>query len=232
MCPSNPLQPALSRFRRGGRRSAAGRIDAVPDPSPPESRAGTPAQPGPDGRPRCPWALSQPDLRDYHDQEWGDPVHGETALFERISLEAFQSGLSWLTILRRREGFRAAFDGFDPEAVAAYDEDRAAALLADTRIIRNRAKVHATIGNARAVLVLRERGGLDELVWSHRPEVSPAPRVVEDVPTTSTASRELARDLKRHGLTFVGPTTAHALMEACGLVDTHLLGCFRRGSAS
>ena len=194
-----------------------------------ESPARTPVAAGPDGLPRCPWALTQPDLMAYHDEEWGLAVHGETALFERLTLEAFQSGLSWLTILRRREGFRAAFDGFDADLVAAYDDRRVEVLLADERIIRNRAKVEASIRNARAVVGLRDRGGLDELIWSHRPDESPQPETVEEVPATSAASKELATVLKARGLSFVGPTTAHALMEACGLIDTHLTGCFRRG---
>lgn len=201
---------------------------APPDPG----RAGTRAVVGPDGVARCVWGEMPADLREYHDTEWGLEVRGETALFERLTLEAFQSGLSWLTILRRREGFRAAFDDFDVERIAAYDDQRVAALLTDTRIIRNRAKVDATVRNARAALDLRAADGddaLDRLIWSHRPEVSPRPATMEEVPTTSAASVALARALKSRGFSFVGPTTAHALMEACGLVDTHLTGCFRRG---
>ena len=193
---------------------------------------GTPAVMGPDGRARCPWGSAPSDLQRYHDEEWGLEVRGETALFERLTLEAFQSGLSWLTILRRREGFREAFDGFDVDRIAAYDDGRAQALLADTRIIRNRAKVAATISNARAAVALRESDGpdaLDRLIWSHRPETSPRPQTVEEVPTTSVESAALAKHLKARGFSFVGPTTAHALMEACGLIDTHLTGCFRRG---
>ncbi len=174
---------------------------------------------------RCPWALGAPDYAAYHDEEWGRPVHGEAALFERITLEAFQSGLSWLTILRRREGFRAAFAGFDADAVAAYDDEDRARLLADARIIRNRSKVEAAITNARAVVALRDHGGLDALVWSHAPAEHRRPRTIEEVPTRTPESLALARSLRTAGLTFVGPTTMYAAMQACGLVNDHLLGC-------
>ncbi len=195
----------------------------------PAQPAGSPAVAGEDGRPRCPWALSHPALTEYHDREWGVVVRGEQALFERVTLEAFQSGLSWLTILLRRPGFRSAFDGFDVDLVAGYDEARVAHLLTDSGIIRNRAKVRATVANARAVVALRHHGGLDALVWAHRPDASPAPRTTVEVPTRSGESAALAAALKGEGLSFVGPTTAHALMEATGLLDTHLAGCFRRG---
>jgi DNA-3-methyladenine glycosylase I len=185
---------------------------------------------GDDGLARCPWAVKEP-LRAYHDTEWGVPVHDEAALFERISLEAFQSGLSWLTILNKREAFREAFAGFDPGAVAAFGPADVKRLMADAGIVRNRAKVDATLNNARATVALREQGGLDRLVWSHRPEDLPEPGTTDDVPTVSDESRALAKDLKAHGFAFVGPTTAHALMEAIGVVDTHLLGCHRRGAA-
>src|SRR5690606_6975101 len=168
-------------------------------------------------------------MRDYHDTEWGLPVHGEAAHFERLTLEAFQSGLSWATILAKRPAFREAFDGFDVEAVAAYDDAKRAALMADARIVRNRAKVEAAITNARATLALRTDGGLEALLHAHRPVEQPAPSTVAEVPTTSTASIALSKELKRRGFTFVGPTTMHALMEAIGLVDTHLVGCHRRG---
>lgn len=184
-----------------------------------------------DGRARCPWAATNPALRAYHDEEWGLPVHGERALFERLTLEGFQSGLSWLTILTKREAFRAAFAGFDPEAVAAFTDADAARLMQDARIVRNRAKIAAARTNAAATIALREHGGLDAVIWAHRPDVTPAPRTAAEVPTVSDASRALAKDLKRRGFAFVGPTTAHALMEACGLIDTHLLGCHRRGVA-
>jgi DNA-3-methyladenine glycosylase I len=166
----------------------------------------------------------------YHDDEWGRPVHGETALFERLSLEAFQSGLSWAVILRKREGFRRAFAGFDPDTVAGFGPTGAARLLADPGIVRNRAKIEAVIANAAAVVALRERGGLDALVWSHAPDVAgPAPVTPADVPAVTAESTELARALKAAGLRFVGPTTAYAAMQACGLVDDHLAGCPARG---
>ncbi len=182
---------------------------------------------GPDGRPRCGWGASAPDYLTYHDQEWGRPVHGEQALFERLTLEAFQSGLSWLTILRRREGFRRAFAGFDVATVAGFGPAERDRLLADPGIIRNRAKIEATLGNARAVLALRERleGGLERLVWSHVPAARPRPRGPAEVPARTPESAALAADLRRHGLVFVGPTTAYATMQACGLVDDHLAGC-------
>lgn len=184
---------------------------------------------GDDGLARCPWALHEP-LRTYHDEEWGLPVHEEAALFERISLEAFQSGLSWLTILNKREAFRAAFAGFDPDAVAAFGAADVSRLMADASIVRNRAKVDATVKNARATVALRDGGGLDRLVWSHRPAHGPEPRTTEEVPTVSDESKTLATGLKDRGFAFVGPTTAHALMEAIGMVDTHLAGCHRRGA--
>ncbi|MDX2642728.1 DNA-3-methyladenine glycosylase I [Streptomyces sp. PA03-1a] len=187
---------------------------------------------GPDGLARCPWGLSTDDYVEYHDTEWGRPVHGEAALFERLCLEAFQSGLSWITILRRREGFRKAFAGFSPEAVAAFTDDDRERLLADTGIIRNRAKIDASIGNAQATLALREahEGGLDALVWSYAPDPAgrPAPRTVADVPAVTAESTALAKDLKKRGFRFVGPTTAYALMQACGLVDDHLADCCAR----
>jgi DNA-3-methyladenine glycosylase I len=185
---------------------------------------------GEDGVARCPWGLSSPDYVAYHDQEWGVPVHGDDALFERICLEAFQSGLSWITILRRREGFRAAFKGFAIDAVADFtdvDRDR---LLADPGIIRNRAKVDAAIANAAAARELREGQGLDALVWSFAPApgTRPAPRTTSDVPATTPESTALAKALKSHGFRFVGPTTAYALMQACGLVNDHLADCAAR----
>lgn len=186
---------------------------------------------GDDGLARCPWATTHPLNLAYHDAEWGLPVRGEQALFERISLEAFQSGLSWLTILAKRPAFRAAFAGFDPERVAAFGDDDVARLLGDAAIVRNRAKILAARTNARATIALRAHGGLDALIWSHRPTApAPAPHTVADVPTRSPASAALAADLRAHGFVFVGPTTAHALMEAIGLIDTHLAGCHRRGA--
>lgn len=184
---------------------------------------------GTDGLARCAWAGSSPDYLDYHDREWGVPVHGEKALYERITLEAFQSGLAWITILRKREAFRAAFAGFDPEAVAAFDDSDRERLMADAGIVRNRLKVDAAIANARAVLGLREQGGLEDLVWSHRPERHTPPRSTAELRATSPESVALAKALKKAGFAFVGPTTMYAAMQACGLVDDHLLGCHRAG---
>lgn len=186
---------------------------------------------GADGVARCAWAGSTPDYLDYHDTEWGVPVHGERALYERLTLEAFQSGLAWITILRKREGFRAAFAGFDPEVVARFDDDDRARLMADTGIVRNRLKVDAAITNAGAVLALREAGGLDELVWSHAPEHHVPPQTTADFRATSPESVALAKALKKAGFVFVGPTTMYAAMQACGLVDDHLAGCHRAGGA-
>ncbi|KIZ17078.1 DNA-3-methyladenine glycosylase I [Streptomyces natalensis] len=184
---------------------------------------------GEDGLGRCVWAVSHPLNQQYHDAEWGLPVRGEQALFERISLEAFQSGLSWLTILAKRPAFRTAFDAFDPEAVAAYTDGDVARLMADAGIVRNRAKIEAARGNARAVLELRRHGGLDRLIWSHKPCRTPVPRTVSEVPTQTVESKALAAELRSYGFRFVGPTTSYALMEAIGMVDTHLVGCHRRG---
>ena len=185
------------------------------------------AQPGPDGRDRCPWALSAPDYLAYHDDEWGRPVHGDDRLFERLSLEAFQAGLSWLTILRKRPAFQAAFAGFSVLAVAAYDEADVARLLADAGIVRNAAKIRATVANARAAAALPE--GLDALLWSFAPDGDrPAPVTLADVPASSPESTAMAVALRRRGFRFVGPTTAYALMQATGMVDDHLAGCWRR----
>ncbi len=184
---------------------------------------------GPDGLSRCPWALSAPDYLAYHDEEWGRPVHGDDALFERLSLEAFQSGLSWITILRRRPGFRAAFAGFRIADVAEFTDADRERLLTDTGIIRNRAKIDATLANAR-VLAGWEPGELDALIWSHAPESAarPAPRTLADVPAVTEESTALSKTLKKRGLRFVGPTTAYALMQACGLVNDHLQTCAAR----
>ena len=196
---------------------------------------------GEDGLARCSWGAGA-GYRAYHDEEWGRALHGDTALYERLSLEAFQSGLSWLTILRKREAFRTAFDGFVPETVAAYGDAEVARLLADAGIVRNRAKVAATIANARTLTALRARdgdGALDRLIWSFAADVTdaigetdaidvPAPRRLADVPAITPASTALARSLKRVGFVFIGPTTAYALMQACGLVNDHLVGCHAR----
>ena len=188
---------------------------------------------GDDGLARPVWASVDPMLRDYYDTEWGMPVRDERGMFERLSLEAFQSGLSWATILRKRPAFRAAFGRFDPEVVAGYGDDDVERLMGDAGIVRNRAKVLATITNARATLALRDDadGDLAAYVWSFRPAGSPRPRTPAEVPTTSPESVALSRALKRRGFVFVGPTTMYALMEAVGIVDTHLLGSHRRGSS-
>ena len=186
---------------------------------------------GEDGLARPAWAATDPLLREYYDTEWGMPVRDERGMFERISLEAFQSGLSWATILRKRPAFRAAFDGFDPDLVAAYDERDVERLMADAGIVRNRRKVEATLTNARATVALRAEGGLVDLVWSFRPAVTPAPASYDEVPTRSAESLALSKALRAKGFTFVGPTTMYALMEAVGIVDTHLLDSHRRGSS-
>lgn len=179
---------------------------------------------------RASWAAGDPLLTRYYDTEWGMPVYDEAGVYERLSLECFQAGLSWLTVLRKREAFREVFAGFDPEAVARFDEDDVARLLGDARIIRNRSKVEATVSNARAALRLREQGtDLAQLAWSSMPERSPAPRSPREVPSASEESVALAKLLKRHGFRFVGPTTVYALMTAIGIVDAHLVTSHRRG---
>jgi DNA-3-methyladenine glycosylase I len=178
---------------------------------------------------RCWWALSSDEYIAYHDDEWGVPVHGETPLYERLTLEAFQSGLSWLTILRKREAFRAAFAGFDAETVAAFGEADFERLMADSSIVRNRLKIRAAVTNAQAVVRLREQGGLDALFWSFAPVGRRQPRTSADVPATTVESIALAKALKPNGFVFLGPTTLYAAMQACGLVDDHLAGCLRAG---
>ena len=186
---------------------------------------------GDDGLARPAWAATDPLLRAYYDTEWGMPVRDERGLFERLSLEAFQSGLSWATILRKRPAFRAAFDDFDPDVVAGYDEHDVARLMADAGIVRNLRKIEATITNARATVALRDEGGLVDLVWSFQPETTPAPTSYADLQSTSTESRALAKALRAKGFVFVGPTTMFALMEAVGIIDTHLVDSHRRGSS-
>jgi DNA-3-methyladenine glycosylase I len=184
-----------------------------------------------DGLKRPPWAVNNALLREYYDSEWGMPVRDERGLFERISLEAFQSGLSWLIILQKREAFRKAFRHFDPDVVAKFGARDVDRLLADAGIIRNKAKIEATINNARAVIELRKDGGLVEFVWSFKPAVTPAPRTIADIPTSSEESIALSKALRKRGFKFVGPTTMFALMEAAGIVDTHLVDSHRRGSS-
>ena len=231
----------------------------------PPADPGSPAPPAPpppghvavgaDGRARAPWAARDPLLREYYDAEWGLPVTDEPGLFERLVLEAFQSGLSWRTVLVKRPRFREVFAGFDPDAVAAFGDAEVEALLADPGIIRNRRKIEAAVANARAVVGMRGRRfaplhpdspgagpawrgagdrpatGLPGLVWAHQPSVTPRPQTDAEVPSTSGQSRALATALRAHGCRFVGPTTCFALLEATGVVDTHLLGSWRRGAS-
>jgi DNA-3-methyladenine glycosylase I len=187
---------------------------------------------GADGRPRCGWAGATEIYLGYHDDEWGVPQRDEVRLFEKLCLEAFQSGLSWLTILRKREAFRSAFAGFVPEQVARFGPADVERLMADVGIVRNRAKVDAAIANARATLELPE--GLPALLWSFAPDPAtrPRPRTFADLPPTSPESTAMAKELRRRGFRFVGPTTAYALMQACGLVDDHLVGCWRAAPVS
>jgi DNA-3-methyladenine glycosylase I len=177
---------------------------------------------------KCAWATSAPEYVAYHDEEWGRPVRDDQGLYERLCLEAFQSGLSWLTILRKREGFRAAFKDFDLETVAAFGPADVERLLADPEIVRNRMKINAAIHNARAALALPE--GLATLIWRYADPSAPAPLTMQDVPAITDGSKALAKDLKKNGFTFVGPTTAYALMQACGLVNDHLATCPSRDS--
>jgi DNA-3-methyladenine glycosylase I len=187
---------------------------------------------GDDGLARCPWGAGSEVYRAYHDTEWGVPVHGEAAYLERLTLEAFQSGLSWLTILNKREAFREVFAGFDADVVAAYDEAAFERLMGDPRIVRNRLKVRAAITNAGATVGLRATGGLEEFVRSFTPSEPPAPESTDQIPSVSPESAALSKALKKQGFVFVGPTTMYALMQAIGIVDDHLVGCHRRGCAS
>jgi len=188
---------------------------------------------GADGVRRCFWGASTPDYAAYHDDEWGRPVVDDIRLFEKISLEGFQSGLSWLTILRKREGFRAAFAGFEPSRVARFGDRDIARLLADSGIVRHRGKIEATIANARATLAVQDaRGSLAALVWSCEPRRRAAPRAIADIPSSSPESVALSKALKSFGFRFVGPTTAYAAMQAMGVVNDHLVGCAARGPCS
>jgi DNA-3-methyladenine glycosylase I len=187
---------------------------------------------GDDGAARCPWGAAPDVYRAYHDEEWGRPLHGERALFELLTLETFQSGLSWLTVLRKRPAFKAAFDGFDPDVVAGYGEEDTARLLADAGIVRNRQKVAAAIANARAVVALREEGGLDAFVWSfadaardERPAPDWRPTALGDLPSSTPTSKAMAKAMRARGFAFVGPTVAYAFLESAGVVDDHLEGC-------
>ena len=199
--------------------------DATAEPR--ESARPTGPVAGPDGRLRCPWGLSAPEYVRYHDEEWGRPVHGEQVIFERLCLEAFQSGLSWLTILRKRENFRKAFAGFDIQQVAAFTDADAARLLADAGIVRNRAKINAAINNARAALEVSE--GISDLFWSYaETEPRPAPKTLTDLQAQTPQSKALAKELRKRGFVFTGPVTVYAAMQACGLVNDHLEACFAR----
>jgi DNA-3-methyladenine glycosylase I len=181
---------------------------------------------GPDGLLRCPWSLGVPEMLPYHDQEWGRPVREDAAMFERLCLEAFQSGLSWLTILRKRENFRLAFGGFDLATVAGFGQDDVSRLLADAGIVRNRAKIEAAIANARAALGLPD--GLAAQVWKYADDRATAPVTLADVPALTPASKALAKELRGAGFRFTGPVTAYAMMQACGVVNDHLADCVSR----
>ena len=181
---------------------------------------------GDDGLARCAWADGDPEYQRYHDEEWGRPLHGDRALFEKMSLEGFQAGLSWITILRKRPRFRQVFAGFDPEIVAEFGADDVERLMQDAGIIRNRAKIEATISNARIVRAMRP-GELDEFMWSFAPEPSPRPRSFAEMPATTPASDALSKSLRKRGFRFVGSTTMYALMQSAGMVDDHVEGCFR-----
>ncbi len=183
---------------------------------------------GPDGRGRCPWALGAADYVDYHDQEWGRPVHGDQQIFERLTLESFQSGLSWLTILRKRPAFRTAFADFDPVAIASFTDLDRERLMGDVGIVRNRAKVNAAISNARALVTFQDEVGssaLEDLFWSYSPQESPTRHRLTEIPAQTPESQALAKALKRRGFVFVGPTTMYAAMQAMGVVNDHLSGC-------
>ncbi len=183
------------------------------------------------GRARPSWAVSSPGYLQYYDTEWGMPVRDERGLFERLSLEAFQCGLSWATILAKRERFREVFAGFDPDEVATFTEADVQRLMADAGIVRNRRKIEATIGNARATIDLRPDGGLVQLIWSHLPQSTPAPHTMDEIRAVCDESVALSKASKKRGFRFVGPTTVYALMQAIGMVDDHLVGSWRRGSS-
>ncbi len=182
-----------------------------------------------DGLTRCPWGSSPPEYRRYHDEEWGRPVGDDRQIYEKLCLEGFQSGLSWLTILRKRDGFRRAFAGFDPETVAAYGDDDVERLLSDSSIVRHRAKIQAAIGNARATLRLREEGrSLAAVVWSHEPRARPSAPDRGSLPATTAESKALSAELRRQGFSFVGPTTVYSAMQSLGVVNDHLAECHFR----
>jgi len=183
---------------------------------------------GEDGKARCRWGSTDDLYRDYHDTEWGWPVTDERGLYEKLCLEGLQSGLSWALILRKRDGIRAALADFDPDAVAAFGSKEIEALLNDPRVIRNRRKLESIVQNARATVALRGERPLPELVWSFRPKTSPAPRTYADMASLTEESKQLAKELKREGFVFVGPTTVYSTMQSVGLVNDHFVGCFVR----
>lgn len=186
---------------------------------------------GEDGLARPQWASSDLLMREYYDTEWGMPVRDEQGLFERLSLEAFQAGLSWATILRKRPAFREAFADFNPDKVALFNDADVQRLMNDAGIVRNQRKILATINNAHATIKLRDKGGLADFIWSFQPDETPQPRTIAEIPTKSAESLALSKALRKEGFNFVGPTTMYALMEAVGIVDTHLLDSHRRGSS-
>jgi DNA-3-methyladenine glycosylase I len=187
---------------------------------------------GDDGLARCPWGASSAEYRAYHDNEWGRPQGSDDRIYEKLCLEGFQAGLSWLTILRKREAFREVFAGFDPVKVAAFDESDVERLLGDARIVRHRGKIEATITNARATVALWDEGiSLAGLVWQHRPADQPTPAQLGDIPATTVEAKSLSAGLRRHGFAFVGPTTVYAAMQALGVVNDHVEGCHWRAVA-
>jgi DNA-3-methyladenine glycosylase I len=189
--------------------------------------------PGADGLARCPWGLSAPEYVRYHDEEWGRPVGDDNRIYEKMCLEGFQSGLSWLTILRKREGFRQAFASFDPTVVALFDDGDIARLLGDVSIVRHRGKIEATIANARAVVALWAEGqSLAQLLWAYEAPAEPVPVRMGDVPPATAQSKALSADLRRRGFRFVGPTTMYAAMQSLGVVNDHLEGCHFRPLAA
>jgi DNA-3-methyladenine glycosylase I len=184
-----------------------------------------------DGLRRPVWAATDPLRRHYYDTEWGMPVIDERGMYERVSLEGFQAGLSWDTILRKRETFRLAFKDFNPDEVAAFTDADRARLMADAGIVRNKAKINAAITNAKATIALRDEGGLADFIWSFKPAQTPEPVTIDEIPTQSADSMALSKALKKKGFTFVGPTTMYALMESIGMIDTHLVDSHRRGTS-
>ncbi len=206
---------------------ADGTPDRVPDGPLPEG-----LRRDPNGRTRCWWAGDDATYVAYHDTEWGIPVHDDVRLFEKLCLEGFQAGLSWLTILRKRDAFREVFAGFEPASVARFDDRDVQRLLADARIVRHRGKIEAAIGNARATLdLVAVEDSLATFVWRYAPDDHVAPRSMHDVPATTPESTALSKDLKRRGFRFIGPTTAYAFMQSMGLVDDHLVGCTARADS-